>query len=142
MFWNNKHPKDSVFSVILWVYVISRLFGFWPFSIVFDEKRKTSNARVTITDWIWFFVAIVLYASFIYFNDLDKYKDLPHSFIEICASQLTLIGGNMIAILSIIMDMLNRGRICRVIEMFNEFDAEVRIINEKIIVISAKACQT
>lgn len=80
---------------------------------------------MTITDYIWFALSISIYSFFIYFDDMDHYMDLPYSFVEMLATQLTLIGGVLIAMLAIVLDLWNRDRIRKMFVQLNEFDDEV-----------------
>lgn len=107
------------------IYLFARLFGFWPFSFDLQKNGKVCRSYVTAIDYIWFAISLSVYSFFIYFNDVEHYTVLPYSFVEVVASQLTLIGGVLIAMLSVVLDLWNRDRIRKIFVKLNEFDDEV-----------------
>lgn len=112
-------------SIVSWIYVIARVFGFLPFSVEYNEKQKISKVHVTILDVFWFIFAIAIYAMVIVSSAVHHYAKASFSGIEILATILITIEGGLIAIISIVMDMFNRKRIFRIMIKLNEFDEEV-----------------
>lgn len=125
MFWSKKYPKNGVYSFIVWFYVASRIFGFFPFGIKFDKKNEWSKVIVTIADWLWFVISISFYTSTIIFIVYHTHPFSTHISIEMIFSLVTLTAGNTIAVISIITDMINRKSIWKLISNFNHFDKKV-----------------
>lgn len=131
MLWSKNYPKNGVFSFIVWFYVASRIFGFFPFSIELDKKNEWSKVNVTIIDWFWFVISIFFYASAIGFTVYQTHLFVSYITIDVILSLVTLTAGNTIAVISIITDMINRKRIWKLISNFNQFDKKV--INRSIL---------
>lgn len=45
------------------IYYFSRVFGFMPFTIVYDSDGKIQAARIRTIDILWFMITIGLYLS-------------------------------------------------------------------------------
>lgn len=117
---------NSVFSVAFPIYVISRIFGFLPFSLAYDRKLRTTIVRVTVFDIIWLCLSLLLHIFFFIFNWIaDQQSQVTDSRILIISGRLTLWGGFFMAIFAMLMDLLNRNRIWEIIVKFNEFDEEI-----------------
>lgn len=119
------HPKNGVFSIIRWIYWNSRIFGHFPFSVEYDVKYKLSKAHVTILDWLWFILTVFIYGSMITFNLIQVHNAFSQSSVDQVVSTFNIIGQNMLAITSIIMDMWNRKSIWKFVNDLNEFDEKV-----------------
>lgn len=118
--------KKDVFSIALWIYVLARCFGFWPFSIKFSDKQKSGKVVITLLDILWVLGAMSAYGLCCWFSffyiDL---KNQPFSQLEIFLASWAQFSGITIAMLSIILDLINRSRIWSIIVKFSEFDEEV-----------------
>lgn len=125
MCWSKKYPKNGVFSFIIWLYVASRIFGFLPFSVEYNKNREWNKVKVTVLDWLWFVISISFYASAIAVAVHHAHFYTTFSCIEIIFMILTKIAYNVIAIFTIITDMINRKCIQKLISNFNEFDKQV-----------------
>lgn len=115
-------------SIVSWIYVIARVFGFLPFSVEYNEKKRINKVHVTILDVLWFIITITIYALIISSSAVIHYYNnelLSMSNIEILATILITIEGGVIAIISIVMDMFNRKRVLKIMLKLNEFDDEV-----------------
>lgn len=65
MIWRNRPSNGGdVFTLTSWLYVINRVFGYWPFSIEFiargSNKMVQSVLCVRSRDWIWFILSLVI----------------------------------------------------------------------------------
>lgn len=125
MMWKNRPNKTGVFSIVLWIYVIARCFGFWPFSVKFNSMQRTGQVVVTSLDILWMVVALAAYGTCFWLTLFNIHADLPYSALEITMTLLTQLSRVTIAILSILLDMINRFRIWKIIVRFSEFDDEV-----------------
>lgn len=125
--WKNRPRKNNVFSIALWIYVLARCFGFWPFSVKFTDKQKSGKVVVTFLDILWVAGAVSVYGLCCWFSffyiDL---KSQPFSQLEIFLASYTQFSAITIAMLSIILDLINRSRIWSIIVKFGEFDEEVK----------------
>lgn len=111
---------------MLWVYMIARPFGYWPFQIEFNEKYKTGNVRVTFIDMLWLAMLILIYsATAWYYFAVGRDENASYTLIEILMNELTILFC-MEPILSSILDLSNRRIIWKIIVTFYEFDEQVR----------------
>lgn len=125
MFWKNYRKKNDVFSVIQLVYIAARAFGYWPFSIEFNDKSSGGRVRVLSSDLVWFAVALAIYCACNWLSVFNHLVQEHESYMEMATSQLFQFSNLLITTVSIIMDMVNRDVIWRIILKFNKFDDEV-----------------
>lgn len=121
----NSHRKDGIFSIFVLIYTVARIFGFMLFAVEYNDKMKISKAYVTICNGLWSVVAIIIYVFVVFVSIYQEQDRLTQSDIEILALALLALGGCAIAVVSIIMDMINRKRICRIVTKLDEFDEKV-----------------
>lgn len=127
MFWKNRSKKDDVFSVAAPVYVFTRMFGYWPFSVQFHQNTsKSMHVHMTCFDCLWLIVVLSIFTFFAWFSFVTVQDDIPYSSLELLVSKVTQLGSVSISILGIIMDMVNRKCIWDIIVRFNQFDNEVK----------------
>lgn len=126
MIWKDCNRTNNVFSIALWIYIIARAFGSWPFTIEFNAKSRTSRVQVTKLDLIWFLLSLCIYGLFNWFAVFEQIRQLQLSLVEILISQITQISSILVTMLSIAMDMINRNVIWQMILIFHRFDEEVR----------------
>lgn len=125
--WNNRPKKTDVFSIALWMYVLARCFGFWPFSVKFSDKQKSGKVVVTLLDICWMVGAVSAYGLCCWLSHyLIDLSNVPFTPLELMLSLLARTSGITIAMLSIVLDLFNRSRIWSIIVKFSEFDEEVR----------------
>lgn len=137
---NRSSNGGDVFSVASWLHVLSRAFGFWPFSIKFSTKgggcanRKIESiVYVKARDWIWFtlFVAVYIILNIVLISvdltatDLNSSNDSGS--IEATITYVAMISSISVSVYSLIMGMINREDIWRIITTFNYFDNEVKV---------------
>lgn len=127
MIWKDCRRADNIFSITLWAYVIARVFGNWPFSIEFNARNGSSRVRVTKIDFAWFLLSLCIYASFNWFAVFDQLGHHEASLVEVTVSQISQIIIILVAMLSIIMDLINRNVIWQMVLTFHAFDEEVRV---------------
>lgn len=125
MFWKNYRKKNDIFSVAQLVYIAARAFGYWPFSIEFNDKSNGGRVRVLPSDLVWFAVALTIYCTCNWLSVFNHLVQEHESYMEMATSQLFQFSNLLITTLSIVMDMVNRDVIWRIILKFNKFDDEV-----------------
>lgn len=119
-FWRVFHP----------LYIFSHLFGLMPFSIVRSPSGDTLTAKVTVGCLLWFFIAIMWYflLGAIATKNLRLPQDPNESLTINVGDHALLIAGLGLGIISIIMDMFNRNKLVKIVQSFNVFDNEVRLL--------------
>lgn len=125
MIWKYCHRADNIFSITIWIYMIARALGNWPFSIEFNAKNGSSRVRVSKLDFAWFVLSLCIYASFNRFSTFEQSGHIKSSFVEYLVSLISQISSILVAMLSIIMDLMNRNVIWQMILSFHAFDEEV-----------------
>lgn len=126
MIWKNRPNGNNVFSVTLRLYIFARIFGYWPFSVHFNESQRSSKVYLTILDWLWVIIAISLYIASSQMTSFQHSIYDNFSFIATFVSRMIEISDIIFTIISILLDLINRRRIWNLIVSYSEFDEEVR----------------
>lgn len=123
----SKGDHNNIFKLIYPVYILSRIFGLLPFSMGLNSRKTCIWLRVNVIDFIWFVTSIVIYAGFTgYLFTMPLSASLPYdSYIMKIGGILILISGYLMAIISIIADMINRKKILKILRLFHDFDCKV-----------------
>lgn len=134
MLLTNRRHENTVIALTSWLYLVVRIFGFWPFTIEFNAsgvKNRGSTVCIKPFDWLWFVVTSCYYliSTIILLGNLVEFQRFYLSLIEIVISNVTVVSDITIALLCCIMDMINRKRLWRTILIFHDFDEEVMLIN-------------
>lgn len=128
MIWKGCQRRNDIFSLTLWVYVLARMCGFWPFSMSFKAKNRSSRVKVTIFDVIWFVFALVFYSvslRIVTNNPMQDSVEMEVSFTEVALNQLAQYAQIFIILLCIVLDMVNRNVLWNIILKFKSFDDEM-----------------
>lgn len=105
------------------IYYFSRIFGFLPFTIVYNSIGSIQAPKIRVFDMVWFFISIFFYALSIFIIYLRRIKFPKNaSFILINGDFLLLISGLIFSILVVVMDMCNRYKLVDILRNFNSFD--------------------
>lgn len=123
-----KHA-DSVYDVAYPIYIISRIVGYLPFTIVCDDSSRSlqkSSIKITLFDCVWILVWVSLLIAFMVINGVFDFQSQvsDSSIVNIC-NRMVVWGGYLFGILTIIMDIINRKRIWKIVVMFAVFDEQV-----------------
>lgn len=119
----------NLYDLIRPMYVISRIFGMLPFRILRSSAGDSIVGQcVGPIDLIWFFVTIGIH-FYLAFSSIQNIAADQHWQTK----SLFSIGDNFIvlyditiAILTIILDMINRHRFINILKKFIEFDKKVK----------------
>lgn len=109
------------------IYIVSRVLGLMPFSIVIDSSGVILRPAVYTLDALWFLISTIVYIcimyfSFEYFYSEDNFK--PISAISLVGNSC-IYGINLIlCLLAIVFDMLFRFKFVDVFKKFDTFDKE------------------
>lgn len=120
---------DSVYDVAYPIYIISRIVGYLPFTIVCDDSSRSlqkSSIKITLFDCVWILVWVSLLIAFMVINGVFDFQSQvsDSSIVNIC-NRMVVWGGYLFGILTIIMDIINRKRIWKIVVMFAVFDEQV-----------------
>lgn len=118
--------------VIKPIYYCSRLFGFMPFTIVYDGNGKILEPKIRFIDILWFLVVIGLYILSIIsnFQTMDFLKQ--SSFILIGGDYVILKLGLAFSISVIVIDLCNRKKLIEIFKNFESFDENVSHFSNEI----------
>lgn len=119
---------ENFFEVAHPVYLVSRNFGFLPFTIKFNSKHKIEGLVVSYKDLLRFFIALAGYMISIIFSCRENFTLTHHSLIIVYGYRLIIIFGLLLAIFGVVMDMFNRKSVMFVLKEINEIDDEVTAI--------------
>lgn len=111
---------DSVRSV----HLVSRIFGFTPFSFVI-KNGEILGARIGTFDFLWLIISLAIYAFLIYSCPYDLPLPFEVSPALVYEHYMQLITGLSKAIFTIILDVFNRHRIASILIDLYRFDQRV-----------------
>lgn len=111
------------------IYYFSRVFGFMPFSIVWNSRKECYVARVRTMDGLWFTAFICVYMYFVIDICISR---LFNPALKIYLPLLFVLVGTIYQILSLLfgaaliaLDITNRSKYIDILNMLNLFDKEV-----------------
>lgn len=124
---NDREQKIKVAYGFQPIYIVSRLFGLMPYSIICKPNGEVKEARVKIFDLIWFIISICMCFAFalITFQNLKLPENKNESIILRIGDDLILIVGLLLGCVMIIIDMCNRFKLINILRQFEIFDKEV-----------------
>lgn len=108
---------------------ISRIFGYMPFSIIFDSKNAICRPTIRVFDILWFIVATFLYISMAIVCARFLKNSYTSSTVLSDGDRLILIVSIVFGFLLIVMDMYNRFKFVDMLNKFKRSDEEVRSIS-------------
>ncbi len=124
-----KSPENQVnciYGVIRPLYLLGRLFGFFPFSVQIQSNGKNSRIHFTLIDFIVFAMHVSIYAAFTYLNfACDFLENKLASPLLILGSRGLLIFGIGSGIVCISADLCNRFKILKIFHQCQHFDDQV-----------------
>lgn len=109
------------------IYILSRIFGFMPFTIVYDSNGAIQTAQIKVIDFFWFIISIVIYLlSTLYFITYVRRKQIPDSFATLAyATRTIVIFRKLFYCVCISTDMCNRFKLVEILKKINIFDERV-----------------
>lgn len=107
------------------VYYFSRIFGFMPFTIVYNSNGAIQGPKIRVFDILWFILSIFLYilSTFMPFRHINY--PINTSFVLIVGDFLLLKLSLIFSILNVVMDMCNRFKLVDILKNVNSFDEKV-----------------
>lgn len=113
------------------VYYFSRMFGYMPFTIIFDSNGSIKGSKIRVLDISWFILSVFLYilSTFMHFRNIEYPKNT--SFVLIGGDFLLLKLSLLFSILNVVMDMCNRFKLVDILKNFNSFDEKVGHVQVK-----------
>lgn len=107
------------------VYVVSKIFGFLPFTIQYNAKLKINRVFVSFKDGLRLCLAIIVYAVCIFAMFWDKLEVKHNSLLIVYGIRLTSSGVLISAIFSAVTQLFNRKQIAFILREINQIDEEV-----------------
>lgn len=126
-----RSKENNIAYSLIPIYILSRTIGLVPFSIIRDSIGRVQEARVSLFDFCWFVISVLLYlvASFFCYQNLCLIIKLPQdpntSIILTIGDHLLIIFGLIYGAIIIAMDMYNRRRLVEILKKITVFDEEV-----------------
>lgn len=122
--------KDDILSLARWIFLLSKIFGFWSFSV--DEieiNRKTSYiVKMKLFDWIRAIAMSIIYLLTIFMRFSTIFALLRSynlAFIEIVLNEMTVSSSAIMTILTILMNVIDRKALWKLIVTYNYMDEKV-----------------
>lgn len=123
---------NCIYGVIRPLYLIGRLFGFFPFSVNIQLNGKNSRVYFKLIDFIVFVLHLSVYTFFVFLN--MKYNFLQNqsaSPLLTLGTRTLLIFGIANGIVCISADLCNRFKILKIFDQCQQFDVQVIVISFK-----------
>lgn len=111
------------------VYYFSRIFGYMPFTFIYDSNGTIQELKVRVLDILWLILSIFIhiFIAIIYFRNEGFAIFNGTSDIIIKSDIYLMVLWLIFIILSITMDMCNRSNLMEILKKFNNFDENVRL---------------
>lgn len=108
------------------IYYCSRIFGFMPFSIVYDSSAAIHKPSPRAFDLLWFIISISIYVSTIIGFYIQR-AEIPFSASQILndIAWFGMISSLVFGVIGISLDMCNRFKIVNIFNEFNRIDEKV-----------------
>lgn len=123
-------PKNKplcIYGVIRPLYIVARLFGFFPFSMK-TESNGQSRIHFTFIDFVVFVVQVLIYSYFAYVNIFyNLMENTEASTLLVLGMRIGLIFGLANAVAFLFGDLCNRHRIFDIFNLCQNFDYQVRL---------------
>lgn len=112
------------------IYIVSRIFGHMPFSIVYNANGGIDRAVVNTLDIVWGIISFGIYSYALFLSSnwvrtQRSYKVLPTISIVIDAFVFGSI--QVLSMFTIVFDMCCRWELTALIKNFTIFDKKVRL---------------
>lgn len=121
--------KFNFFYSFCPVYYFSRMFGFMPFTIVYDPSGTIQKPVIRSLDIFWLIVSIFVYllSAFISFQNahFPQNSNYIESVILLGANYVIMLSGLIFGALIIVLDMCNRFKLVAILNNIKTFDEEV-----------------
>lgn len=139
---NNSHPKLNSSSLAQKttrstkinfayafrpIYYFSRIFGLFPFTIIYDWNGDIQEARVKLLDIVWFLISFVTYfaMAFYCYMTVDFPKNYDALRFLILGDYVLLIAGLLFGVVLVLIDMFNRHILVDIMKKLTKFDREL-----------------
>lgn len=109
------------------VYLMSRLFGLFPFTVHYDSNGCMQRAAVGAFDGVWFIGAITLNLFLAYLMLIQVKSSIEEkSSAKFIAGRIIFTVNFVMVVAFIVLDMINRHRLVNTIKEIIKFDTSVR----------------
>lgn len=116
-------------SVFQPLYLLSRVWGLAPFSIVTNSNGEVRSPKIGLHDGLQFSTMMVFYSFFVY-NNLNTFEPSEENrnektWVLMLSGRLLELLGFLYGISAIIMNVRNRSKIINKVKLLTRFDREV-----------------
>lgn len=131
---NDRSKNDNPPGKLNWsfafrpIYYFLRVYGFMPFTIVYDSIGEAQKTKVTLRDILWFLVSLCVYL--LAFKGNSNWEE-THTVLNV--TPVIKFGGNILfgaetvfSIIGIIMDHYNKLKLIHMLQKFDQFDKKAR----------------
>lgn len=124
---NIKSKKPTFVHSFKPIYILCRIFGFMPFTIVFDSNGAIQTAQIRVIDFIWFIISIGIYlATAFYFVMYVRQHPIPNKRVTLVyGTRLIVLFRKLFNCLCVTVDMCNRFKLVKIFKRINSFDDKV-----------------
>lgn len=121
--------NSANYSLTKWIYVVARIFGYWPFTVDVIDPHHLNSMQVNAANWIWLSITVLIYIACILLQYTSQSLNYRFSATEILLTRATTVVYGLIPIGTIALNLYNRLAL-RNIHMINlEFDQKVSALN-------------
>lgn len=117
----------NFYSGVLPAHHSARMMGLCPFGLQLTANGEIESAIVRFKDRIWFVLVICIHMFLLFTTSrILKLSNDTASTILLYSNQCILVVVLAMASVSIVLDLINRHRLVETMQIFHEFDKEVR----------------
>lgn len=120
----------NFYEVAYPVYVISRIFGYLPFTIEYNAKHKIQRLFVSSKDLVRFVLALAVITFCVYVCFWKKIVLQPKSSTISHGTWIIMVSGLISTAFALIMDMVNRRSLGIALKTICQIDEEVAIFEK------------
>lgn len=109
-------------------YYFARIFGYLPFTILYDSNDSIYRPTITVFDSLWFIISICLQIFVVILSVPISQISHTTSLILNDSGRLMLIVSLAFGVVIIAMDMYHRFKFVHIFNEFNKIDDEVGLV--------------
>lgn len=118
--------SSNISDCIKTAHKAARIFGLLPYTINYSPHGEIVSSSIRCTDIVWFVISLTICILFAIFgsSSLTPTSDIRTT-VLLLGGRIILICNVLLAVVSIILDSLNRNRLINLLKEISEFDKSV-----------------
>lgn len=126
--WSSQSANVDFIHGIWPIYLLSRTFGLWPFSIIANANGMIQRSQFRARDALWFLISMGLFIEAFNISIQGLYPFLIYSrygTISTIGYSVFELTNHAFGIVAIVFDLFNRKQLAEILQGFSDFDNQV-----------------